>query len=367
MRELKVTDSEKGQRFDKYLKRKLSAAPASFIYKMLRKKNITLNGKKAAGSELLQAGDAVALYLSEETFALFSGAAEAGSTEKTTAARPAETHGASACLQAYRSIGSRYHGSPVLYEDGDIMLVCKLPGILSQKAEADDESMNEWLLGCLLERGEITAESMREFRPSVVNRLDRNTGGILIMGKTLSGSREMTRLLRTRELHKFYCLVAGGRIEAPGTIEGWIKKDEETNRVIQTDRNDPQAAYSKTVYKPLVKGSALTLVEAELITGRTHQLRAHFALQGWPVAGDRKYGDPKLNRAMADAFGVRDQMLWCTRVVFPAMSGEWERLSGREFLCGAPEVYERAVKEYGNVEFQGTSRVHAGRAHQSHK
>lgn len=363
MQKFVISEREKEQRLDKFLKRRLSAAPSSFIYKMLRKKNITLNGAKAQGSELLQTGDTVCLFFSDETFAKFSGYAGTSAenscgTGKGSGTGSANGTGCSAnsprtsgfltsCTEAYRRISALYRTPAVLYEDSDVLFADKLPGILSQKAAEKDQSMNEWLVGYLLQKKELDEERLKEFRPSVCNRLDRNTGGILICAKTLQGSHKMTELLRSRDLKKFYLMAVKGRILKPGRISGWLLKDETTNTVtmIDPDSSDKgDAVFSETDYRPIETGKRLTLLEAELLTGRTHQLRAHLASIGHPIAGDAKYGDPGLNREMRDKYQIKGQMLYCCRLELPKMEGEWERLSGKIIEVPAPTVYYEAVK-----------------------
>ena len=180
MKEFTITKNEAAQRLDKYLKKLLPEASSGFIYKMLRKKNITWNGKKAAGSEKLAAGDCIRLYLADETFDKFS------------AYRPQSTAGAD---------GTRLD---VIYEDEDILLINKPCGMLSQKAKPSDVSANEYLIAYLLASGAVTEESLRTFHPSVCNRLDRNTSGILTAGKSLKGLQELSAALKERTVNKYY-------------------------------------------------------------------------------------------------------------------------------------------------------------------
>ena len=194
MKEIRVEKGEDKQRLDKFVKRKLSYAPSSFVYKMLRKKNITLNGKKADGSELLSPGDRVTFFLSDETFDKFhlgngSGAPEG--EDRDAADRKA--------LSDLISEGKKAGSVEVLYEDRDVLLLVKPAGVLSQKAAPGAVSVNEWLLSYLLEKSEDPLSlyrTFREFRPSICNRLDRNTGGMLICAKTLTGSRVRSARIR---------------------------------------------------------------------------------------------------------------------------------------------------------------------------
>ena len=215
MREWTVKSGEKDQRFNKYLQRRLPGAPSSFLYKMLRKKNITLNGKKASGSELLLEGDLVTLFLSLDERNEESGSDQA----------------LQEYIKAYRQIRGRIGEDGILYEDPDILIVRKPVGILSQKASDTDRTMNEWLLGYLVEKGEADASTLRRFKPSVCNRLDRNTGGILICSKSLTGARKTAELLRDRTLRKYYQAAVLGTVKKGGRIEGYLHKNEVTNTV----------------------------------------------------------------------------------------------------------------------------------------
>ena len=305
MREWTVKSEEKDQRFNKYLQRRLPGAPSSFLYKMLRKKNITLNGKKASGSELLLEGDLVTLFLSK----------------------------------AYRQIKGRIGDDGILYEDPDILIVRKPVGVLSQKAADTDRTMNEWLLGYLIENGEADAATLSRFKPSVCNRLDRNTGGILICSKSLTGARKIAEMLRDRTLRKFYRAAVLGTVKKGGKIEGYLSKDTVTNTVNFTETAKNGGDWTRTTYAPVITGGRYSLLEMELITGKTHQLRSHLAQMGHPILGDPKYGDRKVNEKIRGEFGLRGQMLWCCRVEFPRMEGDLARLSEKVICCDPPRIY----------------------------
>ena len=311
MKKITVSKQEEGQRLDKFLKRILPKAQPSFLYKMLRKKNITLSGKKAAGKEILAAGDTVEIFFSDETYALFS----ADNGEKNGEAEE--------LIRAYRRIDQQYHPK-ILYEDADLVLADKPCGLLSQKAEEGSLSLNEWFPGYLLAENRITPASLSYYRPSVANRLDRNTSGIVFLAASLAGSRYASELLRNRDLHKYYAAVVRGKLPEHGVIESSLQKEEGTNTVTQ-DAGGRRAVtkYICLYYDPK---EDLSLAGALLVTGRTHQLRAHFAGIGHPILGDPKYGDPALNAKYAGR-GIRHQLLCCCRVEFPKIP-EKEPFSG---------------------------------------
>lgn len=331
MQQVIIKTTEAGQRFDKFLKKYLPEASGSFLYKMLRKKNIVLNEKKADGSEKLTAGDAVSFFFSEETFEKFRGNAGKVASQADTL-----------MLQAKKTY-KKYGMLQVLYENEHILLVNKPAGMLSQKAKPEDISLNEWLIGYLLHNGAVTPESLRMNRPSVCNRLDRNTSGIVICGKTLYGSQQMGAVLKDRSLHKYYLLYVEGKMEKEQRLEGYLLKDESENQVRIFDTMQPGCSKIITFYRPLAVYEEETLVEVELITGKTHQIRAHLASIGYPLVGDPKYGKEALNRRRR-AQGIQHQLLHAYRVIFPRLTGELSELSEREIKAPLPRLFKR-IKE----------------------
>ena len=323
MYQFEINPNEAGQRFDKYLHKLLPEAPSSFFYKMLRKKNIVLNGKKAEGKEKLSVGDQVSLFLSDETFALFQG-------EKRNE-------------DEYRKAFHTMTDITVIYENTNMLLVNKPAGILSQKARDTDFSVNEWLIGYLLSKREITESSLTTFRPSVCNRLDRNTSGLVICAKTLYGSQQLGTLIRERSVHKFYRLFVKGHIEKEEMLEGYLTKNELTNKVTISKSVSVDASYIKTRYYPLEKFSDMTYLEVELITGKTHQIRAHMASAGHPLLMDYKYGDKKFNDSYKSSLKASGQLLHAYRLEFPA---DEPLLEGKEHIFVAPEpaVFQKILQ-----------------------
>ena len=315
MQELKITPGDAGQRLDKYLKKALPNAPQSLLYQQLRKKNLTLNGQKAEGKELLKSGDKIQCFFSEETFQKFSAQAPSGQA-----------------LDAYEDAYRKLSGIRVLYETPHVLILDKPAGILSQKAKSEDLSANEWCIGYLLHSRQLDKKSLSKFHPSICNRLDRNTSGILLCGKTLPGSQALSYLIRERDLGKFYQTICHGTVTQPGTIEGFLSKDEDTNQVTISKEETPDSSYVCTKYRPLEVGEEHTLLELELITGKTHQIRAHLSSIGHPILGDSKYGTPELFARDKKAFGRKYQLLHCHHVTFP----EWESI--KEVLPGYEEV-----------------------------
>lgn len=304
MKELKVSESDSNQRFDKYLKRVLSEASTSFIYKMLRKKNITLNDKKADGSEKLIAGDTVKIWFSDETFEKMSGA-----------------NSKDPFFESLKQVSSTID---IIFEDEDMIIINKPSGIKSQKDSNDDVSINEMALSYMISTNQLTEESFKHFHPSICNRLDRNTSGIILFAKNLKTSQKLGVALKTRTCKKLYHAIVLGKLDNEQLIEGYLAKDNDSNTVNITSMPVGDAKQIKTAYKPLkALNNGLTLLEIHLITGRTHQIRAHLASIGHPILGDMKYGDMAVNRKLK----AKSQLLH-------AYSIEFE--DGRKYVAEEP-------------------------------
>lgn len=327
MYQFQIKENEAGQRFDKYLHKLLPKAPSSFFYKMLRKKNIVLNGKKAEGKEKLCPGDLVSLFLAEETFIGFQ-------------------QGNEGLLSTYEQAYKQLKEIQVLYENKHVLLVNKPAGILSQKAKPEDLSLNEWMIGYLLHKKEVTAGSLATFKPSICNRLDRNTSGIVICAKSLSGSQEMNRIIAERKIRKFYRLLVKGIISEERVIEGCLWKDEVKNKVfISKEASGEKGSYIQTRYYPVQVLSEMTLLEVELITGKTHQIRGHMAGEGHPLLGDYKYGDKVFNQKYRDRYGISSQLLHAYRLEFPVLSEAFHDLSEKTVIAAEPELFQKIIKK----------------------
>ncbi len=328
MQSVTIERNQAGQRLDKFLRKLMPAAGTGFLYKMLRKKNITLNGKRAEGGEILTVGDNLSFFFSLETFAKMTGrgTGEAQPSQEPGRDREASRAPAAEYIRAYHTLSGS--GISVLYEDDDLLIADKPAGILTQKASASDISLNEWLIGYLLEKGGISPEELYTFKPSVCNRLDRNTSGIVLCGKSLAGSQYLSRCIREKRLRKIYRTVCVGEISKELTLRGYLKKDPIKNKV-QINLETPSAEntlkagasqnYIETICRPLAVSGGYTLLEVNLITGKTHQIRAHLAGIGHPLIGDAKYGDPKVNRYFRERFNLQYQLLHAYRAELPDM------------------------------------------------
>lgn len=372
MKSFLVSKNEAGQRLDKLLSKYMDTAPKSFFYKMLRKKNITLNGKKAEGSEKVAEGDEIRLFLSEETIAGFQSekkfhkasadAEHSGTAQQTAGLKPQE----------------------IVFEGEHLLIVNKPAGELSQKAAKDDVSINERIVEYLRKTQNIGLDS---FTPGVCNRLDRNTTGLLIAGKSLAGLQEMAELLKQRIVHKYYLCIVTGKAEKKQLLIGYLKKDRNLNMVQvlseeEFSRQGGSAAdYDRieTELIPLVTNGTETFLAIRLITGKTHQIRAHLASIGLPLLGDTKYGAEakKKDAANVEQFQhinrrlpLRYHLLHSYLLQFPKISGALLEVSEKVITVDPPARFFKVSDElFGKdewknaiMEFERLTRLRTGRA-----
>ncbi|MCR5686747.1 MAG: RluA family pseudouridine synthase [Lachnospiraceae bacterium] len=308
MKEYSISKNDEGIRLDKFIMRILANAPSSFAYKMLRKKNIVLNGKRAVGSENLSVGDSVRFYLSDETFDKFS-KKDADLIE--------------------------YPMPPILYEDDDILLVNKPAGMLSQRSSSSDVSLNEICRAYVKK----TPSDDGTFVPSVCNRLDRNTSGIVTFAKTYRAARYLSEAFASHTLGKYYKCIAAGVIKDSTELSGTLVKSGDTNTVTVSKEG---GAHIRTGIEPIRSNGELTLLKIRLYTGKTHQIRAHLASIGHPILGDCKYGNREINDKYRKAFGVRYQLLVCDRLDFPD-DFPLEVYRGRIFSVDIPAIFDKVM------------------------
>lgn len=344
MVKLVIHKNEAEQRLDKFLLKYLDKAGTSFLYKMLRKKNITLNGKRAEGSERLKENDEVTLFLSDETVAKFRSENKAAKAQS-----------------AVKPTGIRLD---VVYEDEDVLLINKPAGLLSQKAATEDVSVNDAVVehvrnllaagrpeggtsGGDPKQGKAASpkdDRAEAFTPSICNRLDRNTSGLITAGKTLAGLQFLSEQFRNRRVEKYYLALVSGVMEEDLQVKGWLQKDEASNRVTVLRQPREGADRIETEIHPLQNNGAYTLVKLKLLTGKTHQLRAVLADLGHPVIGDPKYGSEEANRAIRRLMPLRVQLLHAWELDFPQLEGRFARLSKRRFQAPLPAVFKKCLR-----------------------
>ena len=331
MKEILVSKSDAGTRLDKFILKQLDKSSQGFIYKMLRKKNIVLNDKKALGSERLNEKDSVKFWLSDDTFAALS----SDKSKKVTA------------IKELKKVKQSFDfKSNIIYEDEALILIDKPENVLVQKSDKNDISLNDMLLGYLLAEGKIDEESLKSYTPSICNRLDRNTKGIVIAAKTLAAARVLNAIIKDRSIKKEYLCIVKGVAKEKDCLNAWLRKNEKTNTVLVKKDEFDLAKPIKTLYKRLYTNSNYSLLSVELITGRTHQIRAHLASVGLPIIGDIKYGDKEANALAKKKYKVENQLLQAYRLTFPKLLKDFAYLSGKCFESRVDRKFMEVLKEY---------------------
>ncbi len=315
MKEFTIGKNDAGQRLDRFLAKAVPLLPASLAQKYIRIKRIKLNGGRAERDTRLQEGDILQLYINDEFFE-----------------SPRQDN-------AYLTVASPKLN--IVYEDAHILLVDKRPGLAVHPHDGAEygRTLIDHILSYLYQKKEWTPRVENAFTPALCNRIDRNTGGIVIAAKTAEALRVMNQKIKDRELDKRYlAIVEGCPKPESGSLKGYLFKDEKKNRVFVSDTPKPGAKTCQTNYKVLAKRKDLSLVECELITGRTHQIRAQFAHAGHPLLGDGKYGklDKRFDRTYQALYSYK--LTFC----FTTDAGELSYLNGKSFQVKEVEF----VKEY---------------------
>ena len=299
-----VKENDAGQRLDKFLTKTYRNLPTSMLYKAIRKKDIRLNGKRCDIADRLQTGDVLSLFLPDDVLEVSAPAYD--------------------FLRASRQLD-------IVYEDEHILLLNKKAGLL---VHPDDKEFGDTLIArvqrYLYEKGSYDPAAEQSFAPALVNRIDRNTSGIVIAAKTAVALRVLNDKLKNREIEKYYlCIVHGTMPRQEDTLEGYLEKNEAQNRVYVSDTARQGSRTIRTRYRVLEAHDGLSLLEIHLLTGRTHQIRAHLASIGHPLLGDGKYGTNALNKGT----GFDKQALCSYRLqfAFTTPAEELEYLNGKEF------------------------------------
>ncbi len=305
MKELSVRPNDAGQRLDRFVSKAVPLLPESLLQKYIRLKRIKLNGKGAKRDTRLQLGDTLQLYINDEFFK-----------------KPREDN-------AWLKVGTPR--LTIVYEDENLLLADKKPGVLCHSAGVwDYNTLIAHIQAYLAQKGEWQPREEHAFAPALCNRIDRNTGGIVIAAKNAETLRILNEKIRDREIEKYYLCAVHGRPKPPeGRLENYLFKDAEKNQVYVKPRPEPGARTAVTDYRLLRSKGPLSLVECHLLTGRTHQIRVQMAYAGWPLLGDGKYGSERFNKN----YDEKGQALYSYKLVFafPSDAGILNYLRGREF------------------------------------
>lgn len=320
-----ITNKDCNQRIDKFLKRMLKDAPVSFLYKMFRQKDVKVNGKKANIDYILKEGDVVDIYLKEDLLNQF---------HKEALLRPVKAD------------------FPILYEDDNILVIDKPKGLLVHGDEGEKRiTLQNMVLNYLKDKREWDPDSLTGFIPSPAHRLDRNTSGIVIFGKNLPALQELLTLFRERtQIEKRYTLLVRGTTSERGEINYPLIKDSNKKMVkVGTIQKGAKPALTR-FHRIKSYTCGFSLVEAELLTGRTHQLRVHFAAIGHPIVGDSKYGDFKVNENFEKLYGLKNQFLHASYFKFDKIDGVLFYLSGKEFTSSLPEKEQKILSSIARIQ-----------------
>ena len=315
MKELSVGQIDAGQRLDRFVGKAVPLLPDSLLQKYIRLKRIKCNGKGAKRDTRLAAGDVLQLYINDEFFE-----------------KPREEH-------SYLKVGTPKLN--IVYEDENILLLDKKPGVLCHSAGVwDYNTLIANVQAYMAQKGEWRPKEENAFAPALCNRIDRNTGGIVIAAKNAEALRILNDKIRDREIEKYYLCAVQGRPKPPaGRLENYLFKDAKKNQVFVKNRPEPGAKTAVTEYRLITSKGKLSLVECRLLTGRTHQIRAQMAHAGWPLLGDGKYGSERFNRD----FGEKGQALYSYRLefTFPTDAGILNYLRGRQFRVQQVDFAEK--------------------------
>ena len=315
MKELTVGKNDAGQRLDRFVGKAVPLLPESLLQKYIRLKRIKLNGKGSKRDVRVAEGDVLSLYINDEFFE-----------------KPTERN-------SYLKVGTPR--LDVVYEDGNILLADKKPGVLCHSAgEWDYNPLIANIQAYAYQKGEWRPREENAFAPALCNRIDRNTGGIVIAAKNAEALRIMNEKIKEREIEKYYlCVVRGRPKPAEGALRGYIFKDAAKNRVYVRSKPEPGAKEAVTYYRTIASANGLSLVECRLGTGRTHQIRAQMSAAGWPLLGDGKYGSDRENKKL----GEDGQLLYSYRLefAFKTDAGALNYLNGRSFSVAKVDFAEK--------------------------
>lgn len=329
MIKITITENQGNQRLDRFLKKYFDNAPLSHIYKMIRK-DIKVNGKRLTNESMIQTGDEMTIYISEE--------------EMKKLQKPVKQ------VRAKKQFS-------IAYEDENILIAEKPFGLLTHGDHTEKKNhLANQVVDYLIEKGDYSPRVDRTFSPAPVNRLDRNTTGLVVFGKNARALQELNHMIREKNfVNKYYMTIVCGKLPGPLELKDKMTKDGSRNMVSVIDADSAEGKLMETIARPVdygqMDGKWYTLTEVKIITGRTHQIRAHLAKAGYPVLGDAKYGSDSANRRASDKLGLNTQLLHAYKLEFEKCEndGVLAYLQGKTIEAQLPENFRRIKdKIFGN-------------------
>lgn len=310
---IEIGANEAGQRLDKFLRKLLKDVPLSAIFKALRKGDVRVNGKKQKEKYSLVEGDTVEIrYIQSKK----------------------ENK-----LDKFVNVDSS--GLKIAYEDENILVVEKWPGVLVHPdGKLKDPSLTDYVLSYLNEKGDYKPESEVTFTPAPCNRLDRNTSGLVIFGKTFEALRMLNEMIRNNEVEKYYNTLVKGKV-ADGLYTAYILKNEDTNVSKIYDKKVPNSKEIKMKVKTIQTNGAYSFLEIYLITGRSHQIRAHLSHLGNPLVGDTKYGNKEINAYFSNKYGLNYQYLYAYKLIIRNIEGNLSYLKNKTIIESLPPIFKK--------------------------
>ena len=332
MKQIEITKNDAGRRLDRFLRKYLPKASLGSIYKIIRK-DVKVDGKRRDEKYMLSEGEILTLYLSDEMIAELRGGTDSELEEAKTSAR------------ARRNF-------KIVYEDENILVADKPFGLLTHGDSSEKKNhLANQVKDYLIETGEFNPRE-KVFAPAPANRLDRNTTGMVLFGKTAEALKDLNKMIREGGIRKFYLTLCYGAVEEELHLTGSLSKDEKTNTVKVSDRPSSESKDIETIVRPLAvytgKGMTVSLVEVELVTGRTHQIRAHLASAGHPLLGDYKYQTKavtKHNLGLKNRYEINTQLLHSARLEFVECTEALEYMEGKQIETDMPESFGRILGE----------------------
>lgn len=316
MQKIVISSKEANQRVDKYVKKYLNAAPLSFIYKLFRKKDIKINGHWVKENYILKEGEELTIFVSDTQLEEFN--------------KPKE-------------IEKVNLNHPIIYEDDNIIIINKPRGLLVHGDENEKKlTLANEVINYLYFKGEYDPKVDHAFIPAPAHRLDRNTSGLVVFAKNLISLQELEDLFKEKEeISKEYLSLVVGRLEGERRIDSSLKKDEKSG-LVKVAKDGKSAL---TIVKPVKYVDDFTLVNVNILTGRTHQIRVHLSSIGYPVVGDSKYGDFKVNKEFKDLYKFENQFLTAYKLSFKKIKGHLSYLSGKSFEISLPSEEDKLIKK----------------------